>query len=100
MLFRQAEPKEFEVVYIGMAAGPNAGMRGRVSSHHRRFSKKTWTHFSVYEVWDNISVAEVAELEGLLRHIFRRDPAALGENRQRGFRKLRKVRNNKLEKWK
>ena len=71
-----------------MAGAPDAGMRGRVIAHDKRFAKDTRTHFSLFEVWDNISEAEGRELEGLPRHIFRCDPAALAEIRQRGFDKL------------
>jgi hypothetical protein len=99
VLFRHVKDKEYEVVYVGMAGGPNAGMRSRITAHNRRFSTNKWTHFSLFEVWDNISEAEVRELEGLVRHIFRRDPAALAESKQRGFKKLRLVRENKLAKW-
>jgi hypothetical protein len=74
-------------------------MRARVTRHARKFKKGTLTHFSLFEVWDNVTEAEVRELEGLLRHIFRGNPAALGENRQRGFGKLRRVHVNDLSKW-
>ena len=86
-------------MYIGPAGGPYAGMPARVTRHARKFPKGAWTHFSIFEVWDNMAEAEVRELEGLLRHIFRFDPAALGENRQRGFGKLRRVRVNDLRQW-
>jgi hypothetical protein len=54
VLFRKLPRlKNFDVVYIGMAGGEKAGIRGRLSSHHRR-KGDLWTHFSVFEVWDNI----------------------------------------------
>ncbi len=96
---RGPKAEKFDVEYVGMAAaGRRGGMRGRLNSHSK--SKDSWTHFSVYEVWDNISDDEVAELEGLFRHIYRKDSAASALNVQRGFKKIRRVRQNDLRKWK
>jgi hypothetical protein len=90
----------FEVVYIGMAArGVNSGIRGRILSHKKSERKgKLWTHFSVYEVWDNITEAEIKELEGLLRHVYRLDMRANPINTQRKFEKLRRVKK-RLKNW-
>lgn len=91
---------KFDVIYIGMARGLGTGVKGRLRSHARSKRKgKLWTHFSVFEVWDNISETEVAELEGLFRHIYRKDTRANRVNRQRSFKKLRNVRENHLELW-
>jgi len=81
-------------------AGRYGGMRGRLMSHSKS-KRKThqWTHFSVFEVWDNIREDEVAELEGLFRHIYRRDAQANALNIQRGYKKLKMLQNNKLEEW-
>ena len=89
---------KFDVVYIGMARGLKAGVKGRLRAHALR-KKDLWTHFSVYEVWDNITKAEVEELEGLFRAIYRKDTQANRVNVQRGFKKLRKIRQNKLSLW-
>ena len=62
--------------------------------------KKTSGHFSLFEVWDNITEAEVAELEGLFRHIYRKDVRANPLNVQKGFKKLQNVGKKKLEDWK
>lgn len=89
----------FDVVYIGMARG-NMGVAGRLRSHKRSKTKSSlWTHFSVYEVWDNITDAEIEELEGLFRHIYRRDGNANAINKQRSFKKLSKLRNNNPKEW-
>ena len=53
-----------------------------------------WTHFSVFEVWD-----KYPELEGLFRHIYRKDSTASRLNIQRGFKKARRVQQNDLRKW-
>lgn len=76
------------------------GIRRRLDSHRRSKRKgPLWTHFSVFEVWDNIRDEEIAELEGLFRHIYRRDSNANRLNLQRGYKNARKIRNNDLSKW-
>jgi hypothetical protein len=91
---------KYDVVYIGMAAGTKtASIRGRLGVHRRK-KGKVWSHFSIFEVWDNITETEVQELEGLFRHIYRKDTRANKLNKQRGFKKLNKVRRRtKKEKW-
>lgn len=88
---------EYNVIYVGMAGGSKAGIHGRLRADEKR--KAEWTHFSVFEVWDNVSEAEVQELEGLFRHIYRRDAQANKLNRQRRFKKLEIVRKP-LKTWK
>jgi hypothetical protein len=92
---------KYDVLYVGMAAaGRRGGLRGRLMSHARSRKKRNlWTHFSAFEVWDNIRDEEVAELEGLFRHIYRKDAAANALNIQRGFKKASRVRENNLAKW-
>jgi len=58
-----------------------------------------WTHFSVFEVHDNVRGEEIEELEGLLRHIYRRDSGANRLNEQRAFAKLNRVRSKQLDDW-
>jgi hypothetical protein len=43
-------------------------------------------------VWENIFEDEVAELEGLFRHIYRKDLKANALAKQRSFKKLDNVR--------
>ena len=82
------------------AAGRRGGLRGRLIRHARSKPKaNVWTHFSAFEVWDNIRDDEVAELEGLLRHIYRYDPEANKLNIQKGFKEARRVRDNNLNRW-
>ncbi len=85
------------MVYVGMASGKRGGIRGRLRSHSRK--KAGWTHFSIFEVWDNIQKGEVEELEGLFRHIYRSDTRANRLNVQRGYKKLKKIRDNDLKAW-
>jgi hypothetical protein len=66
------------------------GIRGRLRSHRRK-KKDLWTHCSVFEVWDNIRDDEIAELEGLFRHLYRHDSAASTLNKQRSFKAMKRV---------
>ncbi|MGC2420353.1 MAG: hypothetical protein WA405_01750 [Candidatus Acidiferrales bacterium] len=99
-LLKQHGKKKYDVVYIGMSGAAKAGIRGRLLSHEKK-KKGLWSHFSVFEVWDNITEEEVRELEGLLRHIYRKDTRANKIARQKAFGKLksRKVRIRDLKKW-
>lgn len=97
---RRRSKEKYDVLYVGMAsAGRRGGIRGRLTLHARR-KGRLWTHFSAFEVWDNIRDEEVKELEGLFRHIYRHDSQANTLNIQRGFKKVRKVRENRLSSWK
>jgi hypothetical protein len=100
VLFRQRRRIGcFDVVYVGLS---RSGVRGRLRGHRRSRTKaKLWSHFSVFEVWDNVSDAEIAELEGLFRHVYRRDSRAVRLNiqRQRKHRPLIRVRENNLRSW-
>jgi len=86
---------KYDVVYIGMTT---AGIRGRLLSHQKNKAGR-WTHFSVFQVWDNISDDEIVELEGLFRHFYRRDARANSLNVQKGFSKANKIRENDFSKW-
>jgi len=104
VLYKEASPErgkqKFDVRYVGMSAGKR-GMKGRIRGHKRSKRKgNEWTHFSVFQVWDNVTDQEIAELEGLARHIFRKGPTAKRTmNMQRGFKKLREVRNDNISNW-
>lgn len=87
--------EKYDVVYVGMTT---SGMRSRLKSHRRK-KADLWTHFSAFEVWDNIRDEEIVELEGLFRHFYRKDSKANALNVQKGFKKIRKTRQNNLKKW-
>ena len=91
---RQTSNKEvFDVVYVGLAKSPNAGIKGRLQSHLRSKSKRDkWSHFSAFKVWDNIPQQFVSELEGILREIYRKDSRANSLNKQKTHKPLQKVR--------
>lgn len=89
--------RKFDVVYVGLA---RTNVKRRLKAHERSPSKRElWTHFSFFEVFDNVRDEEIEELEGILRHLYRRDTRASSLNLQRSYRKLTKVRENDLEKW-
>ena len=58
---------------------------------HPKKKAGLWTHFSVFEVWDNITQAEVVEPEGLFREIYRQDARANRLNKQRSFKTLVRI---------
>ena len=63
-LFKQNGPK-YDAIYIGMSRGEKMGVKGRLKAHLKSSRKSSeWTHFSIYEVHDNITSREVEELEG------------------------------------
>ena len=94
---RQHSGKQrFDVVYVGMAS--RGGIRARLKNHRRK-KAGLWTHFSVFEVWENIRDEEVRELEGLFRHLYRDDSRASPLNAARGYKAVRALRNNKLATW-
>ena len=92
---RKKGREKFDVVYVGMTT---SGMRSRLRSHQQK-KGDLWTHFSAFEVWDNIRDEEIVELEGLFRHIYRKDSRANALNVQRGFKKAGKILKNNLRKW-
>ena len=92
------EGKDYRVVYIGVAGlgkGGTGSIRSRLRSH--RHKRKDWTHFSIFEVHDNIMREEIRELEAVLLAIFRHDPRPL-TNKQKGSSKLSLLKSKLL--WK
>ena len=73
----------------------SGSIRARLRSHGRT-KRDLWSHCSVFEVWDNIRDEEVAELEGLFRHLYRHDSAASALNKQRSFKPMRRVERIEL----
>jgi hypothetical protein len=96
---RRSKNDNYNVVYVGMGGlGEHGGIRSRLR-RHRRTKRGLWTHFSLFVVWDNIRDEEIRELEGLFRHIYRRDSQASALNKARSFRALRKLRDNRIAAW-
>lgn len=91
--------KCYEVTYIGVAgisATRRGSVRARLKSHDR--NKPNWTHFSFFEVHDNITRDEIREIEALLLGIFHHDPRIDLTNKQNGSSKLTQLR--RLSHWK
>jgi hypothetical protein len=94
------EGEAFNVVYVGMAGADKAGIHGRLNSHCRSKRKiGKWTHFSIFEVHDNVSRETIQELEGLFRHIYRRDSQSQQINRQKKFKRFKQIHKS-LNNWK
>jgi len=81
-----------------MARGEKTGIAGRLLSHTKS-KGKLWSHFSAFEVWDNISKEEVEELEGLFRHLYRHDSRANSLNIQRKYKPLEQIRKQSSKDW-
>lgn len=90
--------ENYDLVYIGMARGLKMGIRKRLRSHKKN-KPNLWSHFSMFEVWDNITEEEVEELEGLFRHLFKKDSKANSLNKQKAYKKLERVRKSTLKDW-
>jgi hypothetical protein len=93
-----AESHHYDFVYVGMARGLKSGIRGRIMSHIRN-KGELWTHFSVFEVWDNIREEEIEELEALFRHLYQYDAKANSLNQQKGYKKLRRLARRTENYW-
>ena len=90
----QKKGKPYELVYIGMSGkGKNGKIRKRLFSHKRDRTKQ-WSHFSYYEVWDNITDIEIRELEGLFRQLYRFDTRSNALNVQQTHKPLERVRRD------
>ena len=83
----------FDVVYIGMSAGKKAGMYSRLKNHLKR--KSGWSHFTIYEVHDNITDSEIRELEGLFRHMYRMESRPNKLNKQLRHKPFDKIKVTK-----
>jgi hypothetical protein len=84
----------YDVCYIGVAgisATGGGGIRARLKSHDAN-NKGDWTHYSLFEVHDNITRDEIRELETLLLGIFRHDPRIQLSNKVKGSLKFRNLR--------
>lgn len=57
----------YNVVYVGMG-----NIRYRLGRHLKQKAKQ-FTHCSIFEVFEDVNSAELKELEGLFRHVYRFD---------------------------
>jgi hypothetical protein len=81
----RGKKKKYDVFYIGVGGvskNATSGVGARIHEHEKK--KESWTHFSFFEVHDNISREEILELEGFFLRIFRHDDRIKLDNMQRG----------------
>ena len=71
VLYQSLNADLMELIYIGVGFGECSGLHGRLKMH-RDLQPNVWTHFSVFQVWDNITKKQIKELAGFFRHVFRR----------------------------
>jgi len=86
LLKESKKGKTYDVVYVGLAAGPKASIRSRLRIHDKK--KGGWTHYTAFEVWPNIPTSVIQELEGIFRHMYRKDTRVNALNVQRKFKKF------------
>ena len=93
VLYCKRDTQHFEVKYIGVASVGRLG-GGGIKRRLRRHNSKIrgWTHFSFFEVHENILRDEILELEALLLGIFQDDTRIQLSNKQKGSRKLNRLR--------
>jgi hypothetical protein len=91
VLYDFSDGKHMNVVYVGMSRGEKYTIGNRLL-RHKTNKNNLWTHFSVYEVWDNITSAQVEELEGFFRHVFARDAVANKLAKQRRSGTIEKIK--------
>jgi hypothetical protein len=107
VLYRTGPSNQHEVIYIGVAGlgpGGTGSIRSRLAHHHRskrkekKQKKDRWTHYSMFEVHDNITREEIRELEALFLAIFRDDGRIGLTNKQTGSKLFSTLRRELL--WK
>lgn len=92
---RTGTADEYQVGYLGIAGvgkDGGGGIRGRLKTHHRK--KSGWTHYSAFEVHDNVTREAIREFEALLLGIFRHDGRMELANKQKGSKKLYELRKS------
>ena len=92
------EDKEYmNAVYVGITRGKAIGVKSRLRSHAK--TKPGWTHFSFFEIWDNIPKEQVEELEGLFLNIFGKDRTGLKFNLVKSNTKLNSISRKGKADW-
>lgn len=92
------DKKYMNAVYVGITRGLAIGVKSRLRSHLKT-KKDGWTHFSFFEVWDNIPKEQVEELEGLFLNIFGKDRNSLGLNVVKANTKLNSITRKGRADW-
>ena len=97
LLHHHKKTDKYDVVYVGITSESSMGRR---LARHKISANKTWSHFSIFEVFQKIDEARLKELEGLFLEIYRKDSQAIRFNRRKKFQKLQDVREDSLSNWK
>jgi predicted secreted protein len=96
VLLDELSKDKYKVVYVGMSGrSSTSGIYARLDDHDKR---KDWTHFSLFEVHDNIANTEIKELEALILCIYRRDFRVNKQNKQLRYKPFRQISKD-IPKW-
>ncbi|HEX7686111.1 MAG TPA: GIY-YIG nuclease family protein [Burkholderiaceae bacterium] len=91
-LYCEDSPGDRNLVYVGMT---DSGALGRLVKHAEQ-KRERWTHCSVFEVWDNITLEQIKELEAWLLQMLRKDASANALNAQKGSKRFAALRRQTL----
>ncbi len=82
----------YNVIYVGVSCSGSDGdhIRGKLIYFCQK-KAGLWSHFSIFEVWENIRDYEIRELKGLYRDIYKKDSSANKIHKQEGFKKLKSI---------
>ncbi len=82
----------YNVVYVGVSStrSDDGHLRWKLKAHSKK-KEGLWSHFSIYEVWENIHGNEIRELKGLFREIYKKDSSANKLSKQKGSGNLKRI---------
>ncbi len=86
------ETDSYNVVYVGVSStrSDEGHLRWKLKTHSKK-KEGLWSHFSIYEVWENINGNEIRELKRLFREIYKNDSNANKLIKQKGSERLEKI---------
>lgn len=96
VLYKKDE-ENYNVKYIGVGGiseDAKSGIFASLKNHEK--NKEDWTHYSLFEVHDNISNDEIRELESLFLTIFKNDRNIEITNTQKSSYILKKLSKDKM----
>jgi hypothetical protein len=95
VLYKYSEKTySYNVVYVGVSCSRSdeSHIRRKLKVHRRK-KECLWSHFSIFEVWENIRDDEIRELKGLFREIYMKDSSANKIHKQEGTKRLKSISN-------
>jgi hypothetical protein len=96
-LLKKSGESRYDVVYIGRATGEQVCFHSRISDHDKK--KEDWSHFSLFEVHDNITKEMIGEIEALILHIYSQDSRTNIQNLQRRSSLFKEITASRLANW-